>query len=406
MELILETQGRWIWSWRLAQTYSCLQKGWVQYYPSSLPHQQKDKKKWYTISCGPFAPVPQACCAQVSRGANGPSSRRWGDSHQPLTPVLGWPWAVQTEELRPLLPARAEEDRHCIFQQLKRVIPPLWIYFDPKFCHIKCTSKHLALLPPWLHIALFSLPKYFPGWEPFTRSLSFSRLCAWFVLLFYSFLLRKHLLLSRNICITNISQVFLLQPISSASHPFPYHFHFHYLFMYLYNIGLGDPYQKHALIVPGLQGETAHHLRTLQLKWPKQMETWGAEGLTTMSAPLVWTMSVLLAPDCGFPSLSHCSWVSVTWTISFAAQASTKKLEESSPFPEPPCSTVLLAWSCAGPSPGKLHPSMSMVHFIQLSKMICRAQFLLFDPWVAAFLHCAYLLFFWQENGIFSSLKG
>lgn len=54
-----------------------------------------------------------------------------------------------------------------------------------------------------------SLPANSLGWEPFTRSLAFSQLCAWFIFcfIFYFFLL-KHLPLSRNICITNLSPVF------------------------------------------------------------------------------------------------------------------------------------------------------------------------------------------------------
>jgi len=101
----------------------------------------------------------------------------------------------------------------------------------------------------------------------------------------------------------------LIYPRSFYCCPSPQHLTlflttFHYLCIYLYNIGLGDYYQKHALIVPGPQGETVHHLGTLQLTWPRQMETWGADGLTAMLAPLIWTTRVsslsltVVSPTC------------------------------------------------------------------------------------------------------------
>ena len=108
---------------------------------------------------------------------------------------------------------------------MKRVILPLWISSDPQFCHIKCTLKHLALLPPWLDITpflclnIFLAGSHLPGAFP-SLSCVFD-LFSGFIL--SSFLL-KGLPLSRNICITNLSQVFLLLPISTASDPLPYHF--------------------------------------------------------------------------------------------------------------------------------------------------------------------------------------
>lgn len=85
---------------------------------------------------------------------------------------------------------------------------------------------------------------------------------------------------------------------------------------------------------------------------------------------------MLLAPDCGFPCLPHCS---EAWheQLSLVSQASTKKLEESSPSPDPPCSTVLFR---SGPSPWELHPSMSMVQLIQLSKWFAGHSFYCLTP--------------------------
>jgi len=68
---------------------------------------------------------------------------------------------------------------------------------------------------------------------------------------------------------------------------------------------------------------------------------------------------------------------------------------------------ALSSCPAAGSDPQQeLHPSMSTLQLIQLSKMICRAQFLPFDPRVAAFPHCAYTPFFRKANSHFSSLKG
>lgn len=142
------------------------------------------------------------------------------------------------------------------------------------------------------------LPAHSLGWEPFTRSLAFSQLCAWFIFcfIFYSFLL-KHLPLSRNICITNLSRVLftaahLCSTWSSLS-----------LFSLLltrnlYSTGLRNLYQKRTArrnspspedsMTAVAGGELAcrgidHHART----------------------PHLHPTSVILTPECGFPWLLH-----------------------------------------------------------------------------------------------------
>lgn len=177
---------------------------------------------------------------------------------------------------------------------MKRVILPLRISLDPQFCHIKRMSKHCCprdwtLLLSFLCLNIFLAGSRLPGTFP-----SLSCVLDLFSGFILSSFLLKGLPLGTNICITNLSQVFLLLPISTESDPFPYHFSL--LIHILYNIGLRDHYQKHAPIVPGPQGEMVHHLRTSPLKWPRQMDTWGAEGLTTMLAPLIWTTRVSSLP--------------------------------------------------------------------------------------------------------------
>lgn len=76
----------------------------------------------------------------------------------------------------------------------------------------------------------------------------------------------------------------------------------------------------------------------------------------------------LLVPNWGFSSVWHKQYL-------LLSQASTRELEESSP-------SLLSSWpgALSGSSEWDLHPRISVVQLIYLSKRICRAQFLPFDP--------------------------
>ena len=94
----------------------------------------------------------QSAVHKPTEGLRNPAPGERGQPPASKTPAgvsMNLSHMVQIGELIPLPGMQpSEEDRRCIFQQMKRVIFLLWIYLDPQFCHIKCTSKHLALLPP------------------------------------------------------------------------------------------------------------------------------------------------------------------------------------------------------------------------------------------------------------------
>lgn len=113
---------------------------------------------------------------------------------------------------------------------------------------------------------------------------------------------------------------------------------------------------------------------------------------------------------CNLFSGSCREWSSLLWAsyrlsnlrIFYFASRRSKR----SPLPADPPAALSSCPAAGSDPPQELHPSMSTLQLIQLSKMICRAQFLLFDLWVAAFPHCAHTPFFCKANSRFSSLKG
>lgn len=197
-KLRLEKQGRLICSLDITMPSK---KCWIQYCPSPLI---KSAERWEKLVryfmwalCSGSASVPQAWCAQASREVREPCCRRLKDSHQPLSEIpagatVNLSDTVQIGELIPLLLAKAVAmwgGQRLPFQLMKRAMLPLWISLDPQFCHIN-TQNILLCCPRELDITLFpSLSEHVLGWEAFTRSLSFSQLCAWFIILFYPLLL-------------------------------------------------------------------------------------------------------------------------------------------------------------------------------------------------------------------------
>lgn len=234
-KLRLEKQGRLICSLDITMPSK---KCWIQYCPSPLI---KSAERWEKLVryfmwalCSGSASVPQAWCAQASREVREPCCRRLKNSHQPLSEIpagatVNLSDTVQIGELIPLLLAKAVAmwgGQRLPFPADEEGDASSVDFFRSAILSYKHT-KHLALLPPVNWTSLSSLlclnmclaGRLLLGAFPSLSCVLDSSSC--FIL--SSFLL-KGLPLGSNICIINISQVFLLLPTFTPSDPPPYHF--------------------------------------------------------------------------------------------------------------------------------------------------------------------------------------
>lgn len=188
---------------------------------------------------------------------------------------------------------------------MKRVILPLWISLDPQFCHIKRMSKHCCpcdwtSLFSFLCLNIFLAGSRLPGTFP-----SLSCVLDLFCFILSSFLL-KGLPLGTNICVTNLSQVFLLLPICTESDPLPYHFSLliHIFIQYRTQRSLPETCSDCARPTGG-NGPSSEDFTIEMAKTDEHLGCRRTDHHACTSH--LDHSSVLLAPDCDLPCLPHCS---------------------------------------------------------------------------------------------------